>query len=152
MIKVICVGKLKEQFLVDGINEYKKRIEGLQKLQILELKEYNTLDISKNIENEGIEILSKITSDEYVITLEILGKKLDSIAFSKYLEKQFIYNTSIVTFIIGGSNGLSEKVKKRSDFALSFSDMTYPHQLMRLILMEQIYRALTIINHKEYHK
>ncbi len=152
MIKVICVGKLKEQFLVDGINEYKKRIEGFQKLQILELKEYNTLDISKNIENEGIEILSKITSDEYVITLEILGKKLDSIAFSKYLEKQFIYNTSIVTFIIGGSNGLSEKVKKRSDFALSFSDMTYPHQLMRLILMEQIYRALTIINHKEYHK
>ena len=152
MIKVICVGKLKEQFLVDVINEYKKIIEGFQKLQILELKEYNTLDISKNIENEGIEILSKITSDEYVITLEILGKKLDSIAFSKYLEKQFIYNTSIVTFIIGGSNGLSEKVKKRSDFALSFSDMTYPHQLMRLILMEQIYRALTIINHKEYHK
>lgn len=152
MIKIICIGKLKETFLVDGINEYKKRIEGFQKLQILELKEYNTSDISKNIENEGFEILEKVNSDEYIITLEILGKKLDSITFSRYLENQFTYGTSKITFIIGGSNGLSEEVKKRSNFRLSFSDMTFPHQLMRLILMEQLYRALTIIHHKEYHK
>ncbi len=152
MIKIICIGKLKETFLVDGINEYKKRIEGFQKLQILELKEYNTSDISKNIENEGFEILEKVNSDEHIITLEILGKKLDSITFSRYLENQFTYGTSKITFIIGGSNGLSEEVKKRSNFRLSFSDMTFPHQLMRLILMEQLYRALTIIHHKEYHK
>ena len=152
MIKLICIGKLKETFLVDGINEYKKRIEGFQKLQILELKEYNTSDISKNIENEGFEILEKVNSDEHIITLEILGKKLDSITFSRYLENQFTYGTSKITFIIGGSNGLSEEVKKRSNFRLSFSDMTFPHQLMRLILMEQLYRALTIIHHKEYHK
>lgn len=138
--------------MVDGINEYKKRIEGFQKLQILELKEYNTSDISKNIENEGFEILEKVNSDEHIITLEILGKKLDSITFSRYLENQFTYGTSKITFIIGGSNGLSEEVKKRSNFRLSFSDMTFPHQLMRLILMEQLYRALTIIHHKEYHK
>ena len=135
MIKIICIGKLKETFLVDGINEYKKRIEGFQKLQILELKEYNTSDISKNIENEGFEILEKVNSDEHIITLEILGKKLDSITFSRYLENQFTYGTSKITFIIGGSNGLSEEVKKRSNFRLSFSDMTFPHQLMRLILM-----------------
>lgn len=152
MIKIICIGKLKETFLVDGINEYKKRIEGFQKLQILELKEYNTSNISKNIENEGFEILEKVNSDEHIITLEILGKKLDSITFSRYLENQFTYGTSKITFIIGGSNGLSEEVKKRSNFRLSFSDMTFPHQLMRLILMEQLYRALTIIHHKEYHK
>ena len=152
MIKIIYIGKLKETFLVDGINEYKKRIEGFQKLQILELKEYNTSDISKNIENEGFEILEKVNSDEHIITLEILGKKLDSITFSRYLENQFTYGTSKITFIIGGSNGLSEEVKKRSNFRLSFSDMTFPHQLMRLILMEQLYRALTIIHHKEYHK
>lgn len=152
MIKIICIGKLKETFLVDGINEYKKRIEGFQKLQILELKEYNTSDISKNIENEGFEILEKVNSDEHIITLEILGKKFDSITFSRYLENQFTYGTSKITFIIGGSNGLSEEVKKRSNFRLSFSDMTFPHQLMRLILMEQLYRALTIIHHKEYHK
>ena len=152
MIRIICIGKLKEKFLVDGVDEYKKRIEGFQKLQILELKEYNTSDISKNIENEGFEILEKVNSDEHIITLEILGKKLDSITFSRYLENQFTYGTSKITFIIGGSNGLSEEVKKRSNFRLSFSDMTFPHQLMRLILMEQLYRALTIIHHKEYHK
>lgn len=120
MIKIICIGKLKETFLVDGINEYKKRIEGFQKLQILELKEYNTSDISKNIENEGFEILEKVNSDEHIITLEILGKKLDSITFSRYLENQFTYGTSKITFIIGGSNGLSEEVKNEVIFVYHF--------------------------------
>ncbi len=152
MYRIICIGKIKEKFLIDGINEYKKRIEGFSKLDILELKEYNTPDILKNIENEGIEILNKITKDEYVITLEILGKKLDSVAFSKMLENVFTYNSSKITFVIGGSNGLSESVKNRSNYKLSFSDMTFPHQLMRLILTEQLYRAITIINNKEYHK
>lgn len=152
MYKVVCVGKIKEKFLIEGINEYKKRIEGYQKFEIVEVKEYNTLDILKNIENEGQEILSKITKDEYVITLEILGRKLDSISFSKKLDELVTYGNSKITFVIGGSNGLSQTVKERSNFKLSFSDMTFPHQLMRLILVEQIYRAITIINNKEYHK
>lgn len=152
MYKILCVGKIKEKFLVDGINEYKKRIEGFQKIDIVEVKEYNTPDILKNIENEGMEILNKITKDEYVITLEILGRKLDSILFSKKLEELQTYGKSKITFIIGGSNGLSQSVKDRSDFKLSFSDMTFPHQLMRLILVEQVYRATTIMNNKEYHK
>lgn len=152
MYKILCIGKIKEKFLVDGINEYKKRIEGFSKIEIVELKEYNTPDISKNIENEGLEILNKITKDEYVITLEILGKKLDSVAFSKHLENILNYHSSKITFVIGGSNGLSDMVKNRSNYKLSFSDMTFPHQLMRLILTEQLYRAITITNNKEYHK
>ena len=152
MYKILCIGKIKEKFLVDGINEYKKRIEGFLKIEIVELKEYNTSDISKNIENEGLEILNKISKDEYVITLEILGKKLDSVAFSKHLENILNYHSSKITFVIGGSNGLSDMVKNRSNYKLSFSDMTFPHQLMRLILTEQLYRAITITNNKEYHK
>lgn len=152
MYKILCIGKIKEKFLVDGINEYKKRIEGFSKIEIVELKEYNTPDISKNIENEGLEILNKITKDEYVITLEILGKKLDSVALSKHLENILNYHSSKITFVIGGSNGLSDMVKNRSNYKLSFSDMTFPHQLMRLILTEQLYRAITITNNKEYHK
>lgn len=152
MYKIICIGKIKEEYLTKGIAEYKKRIDGYTKLEIIELKEYNTLDINKNIENEGKEILDKIKNDDYVITLEIEGKFLDSVSFSKQLEKLSTYGNSKIVFVIGGSNGLSKDVKKRSDFALSFSKMTFPHQLMRLILTEQIYRALTIINNKEYHK
>lgn len=152
MYKILCIGKIKEKYLVDGINEYKKRIEGFQKFEITELKEINTSDTQKNIEQEGKLILDKISKDDYIITLEILGNKLDSVAFSNHLEKLATYGNSHITFIIGGSNGLSQEVKKRSNYKLSFSDMTFPHQLMRLILVEQIYRALTIINHKEYHK
>lgn len=152
MYKIICIGKIKEKYLIDGINEYKKRIEGYTKFEILELKEFNTSDTIKNIENEGKVILEKIRKEDYVITLEILGNKLDSVAFSKHLEKITTYGTSNIIFVIGGSNGLSDEVKKRSNYKLSFSDMTFPHQLMRLILVEQIYRSLTILNNKEYHK
>ena len=152
MIRIICIGKLKEKFLVDGVDEYKKRIEGFQKLQILELKEYNTSDISKNIENEGFEILEKINSDEHLITLEILGKKFDSITFSKYLEKQFIYGVSKITFVIGGSLGLGKSLLQRANYRLCFSKMTFPHQLMKLILVEQVYRAFKIMNNQTYHK
>jgi len=152
MYKIICVGKIKEDYLTSGILEYKKRIEGFQKIEILELKEINTPDILKNIESEGQEILSKIKPDDYIITLEIEGKMLNSVELSKNLADLATYGKSKIVFVIGGSNGLSEVVKKRSNYALSFSKMTFPHQLMRLILMEQLYRALTIMNNKEYHK
>lgn len=152
MYRIICIGKIKEEYLTKGILEYKKRINGFSSLEIIELKEYNTLDISKNVENEGKEILSRIKNDDYVISLEIEGNVINSVEFSQYLEKLFTYGKSRIIFVIGGSNGLSNEVKKRSDYALSFSKMTFPHQLMRLIIMEQIYRALTIMNNREYHK
>lgn len=152
MIKIICVGKIKEKYLEDGIKEYFKRIEGFQKIQIIEVKEFNTPDINKNIYNEGQLIKEKISKDDYNITLEINGKKLDSVQLAKKIEEVQTYQSSNINFIIGGSNGLSEEVIKMKNFSLSFSDMTFPHQLMRLILLEQIYRSFTIINHKEYHK
>ena len=152
MIKIICVGKIKEKYLEDGIKEYFKRIEGFQKIQIIEVKEFNTPDINKNIYNEGQLIKEKINKDDYNITLEINGKKLDSVQLAKKIEEVQTYQSSNINFIIGGSNGLSEEVIKMKNFSLSFSDMTFPHQLMRLRLLEQIYRSFTIINHTEYHK
>ena len=152
MIKILCVGKIKESFFTEGIKEYQKRIEGYTKFSILEVKEVNTQDINKNILEEGKNLLGKIAEDEYVITLEIQGKRIDSVELAKLIEEKQTYGFSKITFVIGGSNGLSEEVIRRSNYHLSFSDFTFPHQLMRLILAEQIYRALTIINNKEYHK
>ena len=152
MIKILCVGKIKERFFVDGISEYQKRIDAYTKFSIVEVKEVNTPDINKNIKDEGYNLLSKITDDEFVITLEIKGKMIDSVELAHLIEDKMTYGFSKITFVIGGSNGLSEDVIKRSNYHLSFSKFTFPHQLMRLILIEQIYRALTIINNKEYHK
>lgn len=152
MYKIVCVGKIKEDFITKGINEYTKRISGFTKLEIIEVKEVNTSNISNNILEEGNNILKKINKDDYVITLEIEGKSIDSVELSKQLESLRTYGNSSIVFVIGGSNGLSEDVKKRSNYKLSFSKFTFPHQLMRLILVEQIYRSLTIENNKEYHK
>ena len=152
MIKILCVGKIKESFFTEGIKEYQKRIEGYTKFSILEVKEVNTQDINKNILEEGKNLLGKIAEDEYVITLEIKGNRIDSVELAKLIEEKQTYGFSKITFVIGGSNGLSEEVIRRSNYHLSFSEFTFPHQLMRLILAEQIYRALTIINNKEYHK
>lgn len=150
-IKIICIGKVKEKYLEDGINEYLKRLKPFVKIGIIELKEFNTDVSSKNIEEEGKLILSHI-DDEFVITLEIEGNNIDSVELANMIEKHSSYNSNDIVFVIGGSDGLSNDVKKRSNFKLSFGKMTYPHQLMRLILTEQIYRAYTIINNKKYHK
>lgn len=152
MIKVICIGKIKEDFIEKGINEYLKRLGAFTKVTITELKEGNNIDINKTIESEGKSILEKVNKDDFVITLEIEGKMLDSIQLSKKINELYTYGNTNIVFIIGGSWGLSDEVKKRSNLALSFSKFTFPHQLMRLILMEQIYRSFTIINNKEYHK
>lgn len=152
MIKILCVGKIKERFFTDGIVEYEKRIEGYTKFSIVEVKEVNTLDINKNIKDEGKNLLDKIGEDEFVITLEINGKMIDSVELAKLIEEKMTYGFSKITFVIGGSNGLSGDVIRRSNYHMSFSKFTFPHQLMRLILSEQIYRALTIINNREYHK
>lgn len=152
MYKILCVGKIKDDYITKGIEEYAKRINGFYKFAIVEVKETNTNNIKHNIETEGEALLSKINEDDYVITLEILGKSFDSVQFSKYLSNLKTYGNSNIVFVIGGSNGIAESVKKRSNLALSFSEFTFPHQLMRLILIEQIYRSIAIEKSLEYHK
>lgn len=150
MIKIICIGKIKEKFLKDAIFEYQKRLTKYSKVEIVELPDFS-LNPNQNKEKEGGLILKNIKEKDYVITLEIEGKKLNSIEFSNLLEQIQIENSNIV-FIIGGSDGLSDEVKNRSNYALSFSNLTFPHQLFRVILLEQIYRSFKIMNNESYHK
>lgn len=144
MIKIICVGKIKESFYRDAIMEYKKRLDKYHKVEIIEV-------MDSNINQEKELILKKIRERDYIITMEIDGKELDSIEFADFIDKSLIRNSNI-TFIIGGSNGLHDDIKKLSNYALSFSKMTFPHQLFRVILLEQIYRAFKIIHNESYHK
>ena len=151
MIKIICVGKIKEKYLKDAISEYQKRLSKYTKIEIIELNDISNLNKNDIIEKEGINILNHIKDKDYVITLDINGVKMDSLKFANTLSKTLIINSNIV-FIIGGSYGLSNSVSNRSNFKLSFSDLTFPHQLFRVILLEQIYRAFKINNNEEYHK
>ena len=157
-ITIITVGKLKEKYLKQGIDEYLKRLTPYAKVKIVEVPDEQAPDNLSEAEiedvkrKEGNKILSKIGADEYVITLEIEGKQLSSEQFAKKLDELATYGKSKVSFVIGGSHGLSEEVKKRSNYALSFSKMTFPHQLMRLVLVEQVYRAFRIIRGEPYHK
>lgn len=145
MIKIICVGKIKEKYLKDLIDDYEKRINKYHKLEIIELKDND--DISK----ETSELLKQINSKDYNIALCIDGKTYSSIGFSKHVDKLFNYNSTI-SFIIGGSNGLEEEIINMCDEKLSFSSFTFPHGLFRGILLEQIYRAFKINNNERYHK
>ena len=157
-ITLITVGKIKEKFYRDGIAEYEKRLSKYCKLEILEVADEKTPEhASETVEDqikekEAKRLLALIKDDAYVITLEILGQKKDSVAFSKQLEQLGIQGKSHIVFIIGGSLGLHSSICSRADSKLSFSDMTFPHQLMRVILLEQIYRAYRIMNHEPYHK
>jgi len=148
MIKIICVGKIKEKYLKDAIKEYQKRLSKYTKLEIIELPDYNYDTVKTKIE-EGKNILSKISEKDYVVTLEINGKELDSICLSSFIDSNISKN---ITFIIGGSNGLSDDVLKRANYSLSFSKLTFPHQLFRVLLLEQIYRSFKIMNNESYHK
>ena len=145
MIKIICLGKLKESYLTELVNDYLKRINKYHKTEIIELKD------EENLENEAKNILKYINPNDYVITLEIEGKALNSLEFAELIDKTFITNSTI-TFIIGSSIGLSSVVKERSNFKLSFSKFTFPHGLFRGILLEQIYRAFKINHNENYHK
>ena len=151
MIKIICIGKIKEKYLKDAISEYQKRLSKYTKLEIIELTDISNLNKNDIIETEGANILNHIKNKDYVITLNINGVKMDSVKFAYTLSKTLIINSNIV-FIIGGSYGLSNLVSARSNLKLSFSDLTFPHQLFRVILLEQIYRAFKINNNEEYHK
>ncbi|HGQ8315988.1 TPA: 23S rRNA (pseudouridine(1915)-N(3))-methyltransferase RlmH [Streptococcus pneumoniae] len=157
-IKVVTVGKLKEKYLKDGIAEYSKRISRFAKFEMIELSDEKTPDKASESENqkileiEGQRILSKIADRDFVIVLAIEGKTFFSEEFSKQLEETSIKEFSTLTFIIGGSLGLSSSVKNRANLSVSFGRLTLPHQLMRLVLVEQIYRAFTIQQGFPYHK
>lgn len=151
MIKIICVGKIKEKYLNDAINEYKKRLSKYTKIEIIELSDYDLDNELLTKEKEKEAILKNINNKDYVITLEINGNMLTSEDFSKKLDKLFLNNSNIV-FIIGGSYGLADDIKKISNYPLSFSTMTFPHQLFRVILLEQIYRSFKILKNESYHK
>ena len=157
-IKIVTVGKLKEKYLKDGIAEYSKRISRFATVEMIELADEKTPDRASDSENEkildleGNRILSKIGDREFVVVLAIEGKTLSSEEFSNQLEQASINGYSTLTFVIGGSLGLSHQVKKRANLSLSFGRLTLPHQLMRLVLIEQIYRAFTIQQGSPYHK
>ena len=159
LIKIIGVGKIKEKFYREAIAEYQKRMTAYNKVEIVEVADEKAPESlsEKEIDQvkiaEGERILAKIKDDAFVVTLEINGKALDSIKFAKLIQDEMLdgFGRDMV-FVIGGSNGLGANVLKRSNYRISFGKMTYPHQLMRVILMEQIYRAYRIINKEPYHK
>lgn len=157
-ITIISVGKIKEKFYRDAIAEYEKRLSRYCKFQIIEVADEKTPDKASETEEmlikekEADRILSHIKEDAYLVTLEIQGKKLDSVGFADLIGQNAVHGVSHIQFVIGGSLGIHEKISKISDFKLSFSDMTFPHQLMRVILSEQIYRAFRIVSGEPYHK
>lgn len=148
MIKIICVGKLKEKYLKQAVEEYSKRLSKYTKLEIIELPDESN---EKALKLESEKIIKNIKDNDYVITLEIEGNNLTSEELAKKIDTTLITNPNI-TFVIGGSYGLDKTIKERSNYSLSFSKLTFPHQLFRVILLEQIYRSFKIINNENYHK
>jgi 23S rRNA (pseudouridine1915-N3)-methyltransferase len=157
-IKIITVGKLKEKYLKDAVNEYSKRLSRYCILDIVEVpdeKAPETLSEKEEVsvkQREGASILKHIKDNDYIIALDSRGEMLTSVGLSSYMDNLYINGKSSISFIIGGSLGLSDEVKNRADYTLSFSKMTFPHQLMRIILLEQIYRSFKISKGEPYHK
>lgn len=158
-INIICIGKIKEKYFTDAINEYAKRLSSFCKFSVIELAEErvrsnipNAAQITEVIEAEGKEILKKVNTSDYVVAMCIEGKMMSSEELSKMLDTVSVSGKSTVDFIIGGSYGLSSEVKTRADFKLSMSRMTFPHQMARMIVSEQIYRAFEISSNGKYHK
>jgi len=157
-IEIICVGKLKEEFWKNACNEYTKRLSRFCRLHITELKDESVSEtaseaqIEKAVEAEGERILQKLLPRDYIVTLCVEGKSMASPGFAEQLERIAQSGSGRLVLIIGGSCGLSDAVKNKSQLRLSFSEMTFPHQLMRVILLEQVYRAFKINAHESYHK
>ncbi len=157
-ITICCVGKIKEKFYSQAIEEYSKRLSKYCKLEIKEAADEKTPDSASDTVNrmikgkEGDRLLSFIKDDSYVIALAIDGKMLDSVELSEKIDNLMLSGKSDIVFVIGGSLGLDKRVLDRADYKLSFSKMTFPHQLMRVILLEQIYRSFRIMKNEPYHK
>lgn len=145
MIKIICVGSLKENYIKEAVNDYLLRIKKYHKIEIIEVKD-------SDMKNEALEIQKHINNDDYVISLDINGKEYDSISFEKHIENLFNNSISNITFVIGGSLGIDDSIKSISKEKISFSKLTFPHGLFRVILLEQIYRSFKIMNNESYHK
>ena len=145
MIRIICLGKLKELYLKDAVEDYTKRISKYHKIEIIELKDNEDIMIEED------QIIKYIDSKNCTITMDITGKPIDSIGLANLIDNNFNY-TNNITFIIGGSNGLTDKIKNLSNYQISFGNITMPHGLFRVVLLEQIYRAFKINNHEKYHK
>lgn len=150
-MKIICVGKLKEKYWCEAVEEYKKRLGKYTKIELIEVKDEGLVEEKKALQLEQEKIGKYLSDRDYIITLEIEGKQFTSLEFFKKLDQVLMENSNI-TFIIGGSYGLGEKIKKRANLHLSFSNMTFPHQLFRIMLLEQIYRTYKIMNNEKYHK
>lgn len=157
-ITILCVGKIKEKYFSMAIDEYVKRLSRYCKLEIIEVPDEKTDENASAAEEkmvkekEGERIRKNIRDASYVIALAIDGKQLDSVELSEKIEKLGVQGVSHITFVIGGSLGLDERILERADYKLSFSKMTFPHQLMRVVLLEQIYRSYRIMNGEPYHK
>lgn len=158
MIKLIVVGKLKEKALKQLVEEYEKRLRPYTKLEIIEVNdeaapENNSAALNEQVKQiEGERILAKVSPQEYVILLDLKGKMLDSVSLAKKLDEIRTYHTGNITFIIGGSLGVSEALIKRSDMRWKLSDLTFTHQMVRVMILEQIYRTYKILNNEPYHK
>ena len=151
MIKIITVGKLKEKDLKEAQEEYLKRLGKYTKIELIEVEDSKVDDAKQALLEEKNNILKYIDSKDYIITLEIEGKQLSSPELAEKIDKTFITNSNI-TFIIGGSYGMHQEVLDQSNFRLSFSKMTFPHQLFRILLLEQLFRSYKILNNEKYHK
>ena len=152
MLKLICVGKVNDASLKALIDDYQKRIQKYHKLEVIEVKDEPIRENEKEVlDIEASRIMSKIDKDDYVILLDLHGESLDSVSFANKIDKLFV-SYSKITFVIGGSLCLGEEVKKRANYRLKLSDMTFLHQMTRLIILEQIYRCFKILNHETYHK
>lgn len=157
-IKIYCIGKIKEVYLKEGISEYLKRIKAYSDIEIIEVSdspiknENSLIDIEKAKNDEGKRVLKLLDSNDYLIALDLNKKELDSISFSRHMLDKLRENGSRISFVIGGSYGLSDELKNRANDSLSLSKMTFLHQMSRLILLEQIYRAFKISKNETYHK
>lgn len=151
MIKIICIGNLKEKYLQEAENEYLKRLKKYTKLEIIELKE-ETQDMNSALAKEKEKTEQHISNNEYIIVLDINGEKLSSLELSNKIQNILATQNKDIIFIIGSSYGIHEDIKNKADLKISFSDLTFPHQLFRIMFLEQIYRSFKIINNEPYHK
>lgn len=151
MIKIICIGKIKEKYLKDAIEDYKKRLSKYTKLEIIELKDEANPNPKIALEQEKEKIKNHLKETDNIVLLDIKGKEYTSEELAQFINKELTYQSNI-TFIIGSSHGLDEEIKKLTTKKISFSPLTFPHQLFRVILLEQIYRSFKILNNETYHK